>query len=412
MAGAQCGTIHHHQTGQLLDLLDDPLQHPAQAVLAHLVAEVHEADGVADPVRVEEGVLLLVAQHLDRRLAQHREVQPGALGRGVGEHELVGERGLAAPRLAGDQVEGVLRYPPAQHRVEAGHAGGELMDRHTLLRHSPVSVDVGGAAPGAALGQTFHTGRRPSSSPSRFRAPPAGRRSDAAAPLPRVAPLQRFTQTPRAKGRIKLKRHPEDGNSRFASSRLADRAATPPADQHLQSRRAAGTPPTARKEAPDRGPTASSRTRRRRARRARERWINALLLKAWERWTAVGLLEQARPWMPRFRASCVDGLGCADEGIVYASGVACRVTFIPTLRADQNAIASGRNRNDGLASPPGTVSASAPKGGLPRVRGSDDSHEEWSGARSRSRGENAMPADRSTTRPLRPGVRALPSGSW
>ena len=38
---------------------------------------------------VEEGVLLLVAQHLDGRLAEDGEIERRPLRGGVGEHELV-----------------------------------------------------------------------------------------------------------------------------------------------------------------------------------------------------------------------------------------------------------------------------------------------------------------------------------
>ena len=54
-----------------------------RSLLEHLLAQVDEADRAVDLVRVEEGELLLVAQHLERRLAQHGEVQRGPLGGGV-----------------------------------------------------------------------------------------------------------------------------------------------------------------------------------------------------------------------------------------------------------------------------------------------------------------------------------------
>ena len=73
---------------------------------------------------VEEVHLLLVAQHLDRRLAEHGEVEGGPLRGGVREHDLMRQRGLARPRRAGDQVEGVLGQPAAEDFIEAGDAGG------------------------------------------------------------------------------------------------------------------------------------------------------------------------------------------------------------------------------------------------------------------------------------------------
>ena len=54
---------------------------------------------VGDLGLVEERELLLVAQHLQRRLAEDREVQRRALGGGGREHDLVRERRLAAARV-------------------------------------------------------------------------------------------------------------------------------------------------------------------------------------------------------------------------------------------------------------------------------------------------------------------------
>jgi hypothetical protein len=84
--------------------------------------------------RVEEVELLLVAQHLQRRLAEHGEVQRRALGRGQREHDLVRQRGLAAAGLAGDQVERELRQAAAEHLVQAGHAGGQAVDGRFAAR--------------------------------------------------------------------------------------------------------------------------------------------------------------------------------------------------------------------------------------------------------------------------------------
>ena len=82
---------------------------------------------------VEERELLLVAQHLDGRLAQHGEVERRPLRGGVGEHDLVRQRGLAASGGAGDDVEGVLGQAAAEDFVEARHAGGQLPDDHSIL---------------------------------------------------------------------------------------------------------------------------------------------------------------------------------------------------------------------------------------------------------------------------------------
>ena len=79
---------------------------------------------------IEERELLLVAQHLDGRLAQHGEVQRGPLRRGVGEHDLMRQRGLAASGRAGDDVEGIFGQAAAEDLIEPGHAGGQLADNH------------------------------------------------------------------------------------------------------------------------------------------------------------------------------------------------------------------------------------------------------------------------------------------
>jgi hypothetical protein len=106
--------IHDDDAGAgRLDLLDDLGQDGVQIVVEHDLAEVDEANRAVQLVRVEELELLLVAQHLDGRLAQHGEVERGALERGVGEHDLVRQRGLAAARSARDDVEGKFRQATA-----------------------------------------------------------------------------------------------------------------------------------------------------------------------------------------------------------------------------------------------------------------------------------------------------------
>ena len=85
-------------------------------------------DAVVDFARVEEGELLLVAQHLERRLAEDGEVERGLLARGIGEDDLMRERGLAGARLAHDDVEGVLGDAAAEDQIELVNAGGQLAD--------------------------------------------------------------------------------------------------------------------------------------------------------------------------------------------------------------------------------------------------------------------------------------------
>ena len=119
--------VHHDDAGVgRLDLLDDLLQDRAQVLLQHELAEVDEADRAVQLGRVEERELLLIAQHLDGRLAQHGEVQGRPLRGGVGEHDLMRQRGLSASGGAGDDVEGVLGQPAAEDLIQARHAGRQL----------------------------------------------------------------------------------------------------------------------------------------------------------------------------------------------------------------------------------------------------------------------------------------------
>ncbi len=80
---------------------------------------------------VEEGELLLVAQHLDGRLAQNREVECGPLRGGIRKHDLMGEGGFTASGRPGNDIERVFRQPAAQDLIQTGHAGRQAPDRHT-----------------------------------------------------------------------------------------------------------------------------------------------------------------------------------------------------------------------------------------------------------------------------------------
>ena len=57
----------------------------------------------------------------------------GRSGAGVGEHDLMRQRGLAAAGGAGDDVEGVLGQAAAEDFIEARHAGGQLPNGHSIL---------------------------------------------------------------------------------------------------------------------------------------------------------------------------------------------------------------------------------------------------------------------------------------
>ena len=144
-----------------LDLLHDGFQHLRHPPVERLLAEVDEANrAVADLGGVEEGVLLLVAQHLDGRLADDAEVHGLSLGARVREHDLMRQRRLAAPRAAGDQIERELRNPAAQHLVEARHAGGQLANRNAVA-HFLVSLGAVSSIVGQALRSTWIVSRSP-----------------------------------------------------------------------------------------------------------------------------------------------------------------------------------------------------------------------------------------------------------
>jgi hypothetical protein len=106
LAGAARGLPHHRAErvhhdearGHRLDLLDDLREDGVQILLQHDLAQVNEPDGGVQLGRVEELELLLVPQHLEGGFAEYGEVQGRPLRGGVGEHQLVGEGGLPAPR--------------------------------------------------------------------------------------------------------------------------------------------------------------------------------------------------------------------------------------------------------------------------------------------------------------------------
>jgi hypothetical protein len=111
------------------------------------VDETHRP--VADLGGVEEGVLLLVAEHLDRRLADHAEVSGLSLGGGVREHDLMSEGRLARPWAPADEVEGILGDPAAEYVIEARYPGVQFADgnaiAHFLFSEGASSSRVGQA---------------------------------------------------------------------------------------------------------------------------------------------------------------------------------------------------------------------------------------------------------------------------
>jgi len=110
---------HEHQArALLLHLRRDSLHDCIQVASLSFLAQIDEAHRPVDFVALEKAILLLVAQHLQGRFAQHREVKRWTFGGCEGEHHLVGQRGLAASGRAGDQIEGELRQAAAEHFVK------------------------------------------------------------------------------------------------------------------------------------------------------------------------------------------------------------------------------------------------------------------------------------------------------
>ena len=74
-------------------------------------------------------ILLLIAQHFQGGFAEDGEIERGFLHRGIGENDLMRQRGFAATGRARDDVEGKFRDAAAQDVVEPAHAGRQFVDR-------------------------------------------------------------------------------------------------------------------------------------------------------------------------------------------------------------------------------------------------------------------------------------------
>jgi len=76
---------------------------------------------------------LLVAQHFDGGFAEDGEIESRALGRRVGEYDLVRQRGLAASRGSRDDIKRKFRETAAQDFIEARHPGRQFFYDHSIL---------------------------------------------------------------------------------------------------------------------------------------------------------------------------------------------------------------------------------------------------------------------------------------
>ena len=83
--------------------------------------------------RVEECVLLLVAQHFYGGFAEDGEIERRALRRRIGEYELVRQRRLPTSRGARDDVKRKFGETAAHNFVEARDSGRQFVYLHFIL---------------------------------------------------------------------------------------------------------------------------------------------------------------------------------------------------------------------------------------------------------------------------------------
>ena len=146
------------------DFLDNAFEHEIKIAAQGVLGQIDETDGLIDRVGVEEIELLLIPQHFQRRFAQHGEVQRATLWADQREHDLVGQRGLAAAGRTGDEIEGEFGKTPAQNLIQAGHTGRQSMDGYFAC-HA-----VGSSAGGSLNGRSHKelSNRSVSESPTRL----------------------------------------------------------------------------------------------------------------------------------------------------------------------------------------------------------------------------------------------------
>jgi len=135
-----------------LDFTDDAPQHFVQIAGQGVVGQVDVANRPVYRFAVEEVELLLITQHLQRRLAEYRKEQRRAFRRRQGKHHLVREGCFAAARRTGNEVKRKLRKASAQHLVQSWHAGGQTVDSY-FGAHGEFSCE------GVSLKEGCHTPR-------------------------------------------------------------------------------------------------------------------------------------------------------------------------------------------------------------------------------------------------------------
>ncbi len=120
-------------------LSDDSLPHLFQPTLHGLLGQVDEPERTVDRLTIEEIELLLVPEHLQRRLAQHGEIKRGSLRGRKCKHNLVRKGRLAATRRARDQVERELGKPAAEDVIEPGNAGVQAINGDLVFHGLAIS---------------------------------------------------------------------------------------------------------------------------------------------------------------------------------------------------------------------------------------------------------------------------------
>ncbi len=97
----------------LLDFVDNSLEHGGKVVPQHFLGQINEAHRRPNELGPEEAKLALVANHLERRLAEDREIQRRPLDGRVVKDDLLRQRGLPRARAAGDKIEREFRQAAA-----------------------------------------------------------------------------------------------------------------------------------------------------------------------------------------------------------------------------------------------------------------------------------------------------------
>ena len=131
--------INEHVGGsERFNFGDNARKQRIEVIGQRFVGQINEAHRVVDHLDVEKRELLLMAQHFQRWLRQHRQVERGSLRRGDGKHDLMRQRRFSAARLARNQVERKFRQSAAEDIVQSRHAGRQRMNGH-VASHGEVS---------------------------------------------------------------------------------------------------------------------------------------------------------------------------------------------------------------------------------------------------------------------------------